>query len=757
MDKIRGALAEFAERFQEHATAFLTIPLLPMLVLELLVLMRQKLFSWFSILLEFTCVVCILLFYQMFAGTIPEKTKQLAVRRFKAGCCIFLFFLSSNSMLWVQKMLGTTSLTVPAMIAGLFSELLFIAFCSSETGKKKFTRLRNIEDMAPKLQKKRLNPGDVVLCNIKDELEAGAKDPREIIPYKDRFLHTLIIGVTGTGKTSQSLIPLIQQDIQNNDVGVIVLEPKGDLAQKIKMMSEYYGRPAKYFDVSMDTCPHFNPLAGRELDVVENMSTTFRMLNPDSPTFFLDLNEQLIRNAIKVLKRLDKDDGIDGKNATLINLSRLLQNSGGQGRELIQRFSGIAVRTDSEAKENADISSWFLNDYFVERSKIYENTSGVRSQVAKICSNEFLREVLNPNVMEGEHNDIDFDKALADGEVICISTAQGVLRGLSRFLGYFLILQLQSAVFRRPGNENTRRACFLYIDEFQTYSNPGFGDMLTMGRSYRVASHLATQARSQMSMGAGRDGRDFVNLVSSNARNVIIYPGCSYDDAKFYSNQFGETEKIETMVGVSRKRFNLITGGLAPLGHPTESVREQKKMAANFSPTDLIYRPFGEITYSIVKHNTLQPARVGKITYIDQELNKELDRRIEEYDSIHKRKTEDELFEERRKKANGGMEWENGEDFCEGMELTDPMNGEEEPVKAETAPDNLYSEVIEAAAKEERPTTAKDALHEAIIQDQLFQDEGSSQPIDFDALDDYGDPEDGLDEESYPSDNFGMG
>ena len=187
--------------------------------------------------------------------------------------------------------------------------------------------------------------------------------------------------------------------------------------------------------------------------------------------------------------------------------------------------------------------------------------------------------------------------------------------------------------------------------------------MLTMGRSYRVASHLATQARSQMAMGSGREGQSFVNLVSSNARNVVIYPGCSFDDAKYYSNQFGEYEKTETMVGMSRKRFNPITGGLAPLGHPTESVREQKKMTPIFSPTEIMQRPFGEITYAIIKNNSVQPAKVGKISYIDSKLNAELDRMIEEHNRAHLRKTEDELYAEQKAKANGGVVWENSDTF----------------------------------------------------------------------------------------------
>jgi len=431
--------------------------------------------------------------------------------------------------------------------------------------------------------------GDIVLCDVKELAESGARDPREIIPGKDRFLHMLIIGPTGGGKTSQVILPMVWQDVQNTTAGITVIEPKGDLAREVAMMAKHEGRDYIYFDPSVNNCPFFNPLCGDETDVIENAVTTFLMLNPDSPQFFKDLSEQLVRNTLKVLKRLDRDEGVDGKYATFVEMSRILQNSNNRGRELVQKFAKLPGASEDERKENMDIASWFLNEYFAERSKVYENSSGIRSQVSKVIANQYLRRILNPDFEKGERNQIDFDRHLADGGVICIFTAQGLLRDLGKFLGYFIILQLQSSVFRRPGTEDTRRPHYLYIDEFQTYATPGFSDMLTQGRSYRVASHLATQARAQMAMGGGRDGRNFVELVSTNARNIVIFPGISKDDADYYSKQFGEYEKIEVSRTVAKKKFNLLTGGLDKLGHPTEGFREQAKMTANFSPTDIIY------------------------------------------------------------------------------------------------------------------------------------------------------------------------
>lgn len=465
--------------------------------------------------------------------------------------------------------------------------------------------------------------GDIQIC-----VEAESGTP-VIIPHKDRYLHMLVLGPTGSGKTSQTIIPMINQDMQNPNCGITVIEPKDDLAEKIYAMAKHYGRDALYFNPVLPDCPSFNPLYGPEEDVIENMATTFKMLNIDSPQYFLDMNEQLTRNSLKVLKRLM------GNRATLIELARLVQNTGNVGRKMVTEFSKLNAETSEIAKENADIAAWFLNDYFNEKSKTYEACSGFRSQVAKVTSNKYLRKVLNP---ENGKSDIDFAKHLEEGGVITIATAQGALRDLSRFLGYFIILNFQAAVFKRPGNENTRRAHFLYIDEFQTYSNPGFADMLTQGRSYRVASHLATQNRALIGMGSGRDGDNFIELVSTNARNVILFPGANIKDAEYYSKQFGEELKVTVQKGVTKAQFNPLYG-FQSMNYPTVNERKTEEMDARFSPSDIIYRPTGEIIYCTIKKNSIQAPGVGKVEYIPVELNTKLDKMITDYkESLYKGK-----------------------------------------------------------------------------------------------------------------------
>lgn len=438
-------------------------------------------------------------------------------------------------------------------------------------------------------------------------------------------------------------------------------------------MAKYYNREVLYFNPILPDCPYFNPLFGLETDVIENMATTFKMLNPDSSQFFLDMNENTIRKALKILKRLKGDD------ATLLDLDTLLNNTGGEGRKMVMSFSKLQPATPSIARENSDIAQWFLNDYYSGLSgergatKTFEHCSGLRSQVAKLTSNEYLRRVLNPPPGESA-NGINFDDALERGTVITMATAQGKLRDLGRYLGYFIILQLQASVFRRPGNENTRKGNMLYIDEFQVYTTPGFADMLTQGRSYRVASHLATQARDQIAMGGGKDGKGFVTVVDSNARNKIVYPG-SFSDADFYSKQFGEILEMETK---QTRAYGTIAGTKGLFADKiSESTSEVKKV--RFSPTDIVFRPFGEITYCIIKNNSIQAPGVSKIQYIPKELNETLDRMVAEYN------------EEQEKKAPGVLDAIDANKKRKDYDVNDDLNHDSDVVvlkKSDTSDDN---------------------------------------------------------------------
>ena len=246
----------------------------------------------------------------------------------------------------------------------------------------------------------------------------------------------------------------------------------------------------------------------------------------------------------------------------------------------------------------------------------------------------------------------------------------------------------------------------LYIDEFQVYANPGFEDMLTQGRSYRVASHLATQTRALIGRG-GQEGRDFLEVVSTNARNLVIYPGGSADDAAYYEKLFGEEEEVKLQKGVSRQKLSILSL-FAPFKPEQESVRESTEMTAKYSATDLMYQPFGRIFYRFIKNNSVQEPGISQIEYIPIELNNLLDQMVEEYNAQQEITQIDPPMKDEKQLKESSTPTEEVEEA--EIEAIDPLEMVKQQKSQKVSSDEDYIFIDEKEDKTKRANTHSDVV-----------------------------------------------
>ena len=512
------------------------------------------------------------------------------------------------------------ALIIPVLILLLIISFAVVILLSALLFRNNKVKTKKAESFLSNIMKKKSEDEDKRGLMICRDFET---DEDVYIPYKDRFLHSLILGPTGGGKTSMGMIPQLLQDVQDDNCGLAVFDPKGDLSKTVYAMGIKFQKEIIYFNPTSHDCPTFNPLEGEESIVIENMVTIFTILSDDSASYYKTIMDSVIRNAVKVIKRIEKaykdsKTGISKKPATLIKISQLISNLNNEGKIIIKEFMQLPVSLE-EKKENLDIASWFNNIYFNGKSKEYMNSSGIRAELIKLTSNVHLRRILNP---ENGIGDFNFEDIINNNKKIVLSGEQGELRDLSSYLNYFLILSLESAVFKRKGTEWTRTPFYLYIDECQRFFNAAMSDLLTQGRSYRVATTLATQSRSGMDDGS-KTARKLLSVISTNCRNIILFAGLESDDAKYYSAAFGEKEVIEERQGETRQKFD-ITYGFKEMNYPSESIQRTKKTVPIWSPHQIRYLEPKEIIYSIIVNNKVEIAKKGKVEYIDENLNEEL-------------------------------------------------------------------------------------------------------------------------------------
>ena len=139
---------------------------------------------------------------------------------------------------------------------------------------------------------------------------------------------------------------------------------------------------------------------------------------------------------------------------------------------------------------------------------------------------------------------IEWDKALAHGEVTLINTALEIGPQSSTALGLFLMLSMKTAVLRRLKNNKTGLCNhFLYIDEAAQYMHPMYDDMFTLYRQYKVACCLAMQSISQMKK---TKTTEYLMGVIMGAGIHVVFGRLNADEMRYYE-KMGGVDHVQTL------------------------------------------------------------------------------------------------------------------------------------------------------------------------------------------------------------------
>jgi len=379
-----------------------------------------------------------------------------------------------------------------------------------------------------------------------------------IIKGMDRYLHTLLVGVTGSGKTSAVLEPMIWQDLQNyrrgHQLGITVVAPDSEFPHKVKYWCQQLSIPYHVVDLDDPRSNRFNPLEGDPTTVSEIMRTVLRATFGEQEAFFAQAQELHAKNTMLLLKRLR------GDNINLLDVYQALMD--------VEGMQSLVDDYEEQFGEDV-ITEYFKKEAFGRnKDKLHQFAMGLRLQISDLLTNQTIQ-----NVLVGR-SDISLDHVMSDGGVLLFNTSLGKMGHMSKVFGQFLIMHIQNAVFRRPGTEFTRIPHYLYIDELPVYYNPELESLLNIGRKYRCACTFTIQGPSQLEV--GRQGQATREKIMNGCRNKIILGVESSRDAQLISEIFGEKEDIE--LRKHRKRFAILP----------DSYAETVKLKSRFDYTKIL-------------------------------------------------------------------------------------------------------------------------------------------------------------------------
>lgn len=420
------------------------------------------------------------------------------------------------------------------------------------------------------------------------------------IPENKRFESSLVVGGSGTGKTSMIFEPMIARDIEKKHFFKEVSKEMGFTALKTGLATvncpydnEYMNKnfslnmikvnsaKKKLFKAYMSKliyssgdgetiyknlgitylAPDYESTS-RILDVAENFHTEVNLVDPSNPnsiginpfihedpikiaiaissvlkgmyaTTHVDVEEAFRENvvvqAIENLCILLKEIYPITHNGDLPNLEDLLRML--NDFDLVENMCKKMLEIPELAEKYNIQISYFKKNFYKNSPGRQDTEKYVYSAITQL--DNLLRYPGIKNILCNRTNNIDFDKALANGEITLVCTRRGDLGATAhRAFGLFFLLLMQYSVLTRPGNEKTRIPHFLYIDEFPEFMCRATAPIFTLYRKYRVGTIISAQGLSQF--GSNK------TLILGNCSTKILFGGNTPEENKWWEDEFGK-------------------------------------------------------------------------------------------------------------------------------------------------------------------------------------------------------------------------
>lgn len=426
------------------------------------------------------------------------------------------------------------------------------------------------------------------------------------------FVLDVLITLKGNGK----IIP--------KNLGITVIAPDGDLISNTANMAKKYGIKIHKIDPFMEEIKKggiakFNPLIGDSPekigDIVASILVSMEVgesskINP----YFTNASVRAVRNLVILLKVAHpilkgKEPTLDDVLNCLNDFNRvkpyveILENDidlKNRWSSVIDYFKASFMDPPNDHSNTAVTSSKIGS----QKKKTQEAISGIINQLDNLLGREEIRYILcDPD------ESINLSQVLNKGECIGISTRQGNLGPrLGRAFALFFILSLQNEVLSRYAeNENPEIPHFLIIDEFPMYCNENTETFFTFARKYKCSVTIAIQNIGQLK----KVSDEFGETIFTNTTTKLLLPKSNIEDRKYWSEFFGNTNKMEIMTGVSTNSMH------ADNPSYSEQVRGSMKETKNITEDEINNLNFQQLFYSYTNNKGRQVIGKGSTDFVE--------------------------------------------------------------------------------------------------------------------------------------------
>lgn len=392
------------------------------------------------------------------------------------------------------------------------------------------------------------------------ETDARNKRVKFGIKDDDRLRHIYSIGKTGMGKSTM-LENMAIQDIQNGN-GMAFLDPHGKTADLLlDYIPEHRIQDVIYFaPFDIEYPISFNVMEDVGVDrrhlVVAGLMSAFEKIWVDAWSARM---AYILQNTLAAL--------LEFPGATMLGINRMLTDK-------VYREKVVDNVKDPTTKS-------FWTEEFAKYTDRFaaEATPAIQNKVGQFTSNPLIR-----NIVGQSRSSFDIRKIMDEKKILIVNLSKGLVgENNANLLGSMLVTKIYLAAMSRadasPQDLKNLPNFYLYVDEFQSFANKSFADILSESRKYKLSLNITHQYIEQMA-------EEVRAAVFGNVGTLISFRVGSYD-AEVLEKEFAPVFTAEDLVnlgfvqiylklmidGVASQPFSATT--LPPIPKPEKSWRQE--------------------------------------------------------------------------------------------------------------------------------------------------------------------------------------
>ena len=204
--------------------------------------------------------------------------------------------------------------------------------------------------------------------------------------------------------------------------------------------------------------------------------------------------------------------------------------------DLVEDMCNAMINEEDLAEQYSIQIAYFKRHFYKTGSARPETEKNVFAFITQL--DNLLRYPGIKNILCNRNYNINFDNALANGEVTFVCTRRGDLGETAHnAFGLFFILLMQYSVLSRPGNEKTRIPHFLYIDEFASFVSEATTPIFTLYRKYRVGAVISAQSLAQF---GENEGDNYRQIILGNSTTKVVFGNNTPEENRWWQTEFGK-------------------------------------------------------------------------------------------------------------------------------------------------------------------------------------------------------------------------